>query len=73
METTRSIALKNTLMEVAIERGVINPRILGRWIERHAGRHCEGMWFDKAGIRSGNDLWRVKGEPAPDQGLEERE
>jgi len=31
------------------------------------------MWFDKAGIRSGNDLWRVKGEPAPDQGLEERE
>ena len=69
----RSNALADAFMEVAGDRGIINARMLGRWIEKQAGRHCEGMWFQKAGIRSGNNVWKVKGQPTAERDLEEVE
>jgi Toprim domain-containing protein len=65
--------LRDALTEVAGDRGAINSRMLGRWIERQAGRHCEGMWFQKAGIRSGNNLWHVKGKPDAERNDTEEE
>jgi hypothetical protein len=71
IKTAQSDALCSALLEVAGDRGAINPKMLGRWIERKAGLHCEGVWFRKAGIRSGNNLWRVEGKPAPEHNVEE--
>jgi hypothetical protein len=65
-ETDQTQALKAALMEIAGERGDINPRMLGRWIERQAGRRCEGLWFEVAGVRWKTNLWRIRGAPAPD-------
>jgi hypothetical protein len=48
IKTERSNALADAFMEVAGDRGVINPRMLGRWIEKHACRQCEGMWTPKS-------------------------
>jgi len=43
-----------------IERGVLNTKRLGRWIERHAGRVVEGRRFVRVGLISGNMTWRVE-------------
>jgi hypothetical protein len=34
----------------AIERGEMNPRKIGRWIEQRAGRIAGGLRFVKAGM-----------------------
>jgi hypothetical protein len=44
-----------------IERGVLNPRRIGRWIETHAGRVVGGLRFVKAGVTDGSVAWRVEG------------
>jgi hypothetical protein len=50
-------ALKDALDEVAGERGKLNPRILGRWIERNVGRRNAGRWIDHGRLRDGNRTW----------------
>jgi hypothetical protein len=45
--------------EIAGERGRVNPRRLGRWIERMNGRVCGGKKFEIAGRSGGSNLWRV--------------
>jgi hypothetical protein len=55
--------LREAIEEIASDHGKINPRILGRWIERHAERRCDGMWIERSGVRWKTALWRVRGEP----------
>lgn len=50
-------ALHDALSEIAGQQGRINPRILGRWIERHEGRRIDGLWFQRARLLHGNTTW----------------
>jgi hypothetical protein len=59
-------ALNNAMMEIAGERGDINPRMLGRWIERQQKRRCGGLWIERCGERWKTALWRVHGTPDPE-------
>ncbi|NMG32137.1 hypothetical protein, partial [Aromatoleum evansii] len=52
--------LQDVLMEIAGEHGRINSRRLGRWIERMAGRICEGLRIERGGRANGVSKWRVK-------------
>lgn len=52
--------LLDVLDEIAGERGNINPRKLGRWIERHRDRIVGGKKIEKAGARVGKTTWWVK-------------
>ncbi len=52
--------LWEALEEIAGTRGEINPRILGRWIERNKGRIVDGLRFDPAGSRKGLKYWKVR-------------
>jgi hypothetical protein len=61
--------LRETLEEIAGDFGKINPRKLGRWIEKQAERRCDGMWIARDGVRWKTALWRVRGEPKSDSGL----
>ncbi len=45
--------------EIAGQRGVINSRMLGRWIERHAEQRRDGLRFVRVGKAHGVALWRV--------------
>ena len=53
-------ALHDVLMEIAGERHAINPRILGRWIERHTDDRCNGLFITRAGERCRAALWRIQ-------------
>ncbi len=46
--------------EIAGQGREINPRILGRWIERMRNRVVGGMRFEEAGKKSRRKVWRVK-------------
>ena len=50
--------LKDALDEIAGERGTINPRVLGRWIERHDSDRCAGFFLERRGTRQRAALWR---------------
>ncbi len=54
-----SVMLKDAADEIAGQRGVINSRILGRWIERHAEQRSGGLRFVKAGKAHGVVRWQV--------------
>ncbi|WP_292532175.1 hypothetical protein [Methylocystis sp.] len=57
----RDTELFDALDEIgAIERGELNPRRIGRWIEARAGRVVEGRRFVQDGSRSNTLLWRVE-------------
>jgi hypothetical protein len=56
-------ALRDVIDEIAGEHGKINPRKLGRWIEKQAERRCTGMWIERDGVKWKTALWRVRGEP----------
>lgn len=59
-------ALKEALIEIAGERnGSINPRILGRWIERNAERRCNGLRFVQAGTLHRALCWTVAADERP--------
>lgn len=45
--------------EIAGQNGKINPRMLGRWIERHAEQRSGGLRFVKAGKAHGVMRWQV--------------
>ena len=53
-------ALHDVLLEIAGERQSINPRILGRWIERHTDDRCGGLYVTRAGERCRAALWRIQ-------------
>lgn len=54
------IMLKDAADEIAGQRGDINPRMLGRWIERHAEQRHNGMRFVRAGVYKGYVRWQVQ-------------
>lgn len=51
--------LFDALDEIAGERGVINSRRLGRWIERHVKRIVDGRYFASMGKRLNYNVWGV--------------
>lgn len=54
-------AVFDALAEIgAIERGELNPRIIGRWIEQRAGRIVDGLRFVRAGNTDGSAAWQVE-------------
>lgn len=52
-------ALFAALDEIAGERGVINSRRLGRWIEKHVRRIVSGLCFASSGKRMNYNNWTV--------------
>lgn len=53
-------ALHDALEEIAGERSTINPRILGRWIERHKDARCAGFYLERRGTRQRASLWKIR-------------
>jgi hypothetical protein len=53
-------ALREALAEVAEERGEINARRAGRWINRHQGRIVDGRRFERASSSTSAQQWAVK-------------
>ena len=51
--------LRDVLLEIAGERGSINVRMLGRWIERQVEVRCGGLHVERAGERQRAALWRI--------------
>lgn len=51
--------LFESLDEIAGERGIINSRRLGRWIERNRGRIVDGMRFESDGEHNRAKRWRM--------------
>lgn len=49
--------LRESLLEVAEERGEINRRRLGRWIARHQGRIVDGLRFCRASGTTSAERW----------------
>jgi hypothetical protein len=56
----QALALHDVLLEIAGERHSINPRILGRWIERHTDDRCNGRYVTRAGERCRAALWQIE-------------
>jgi hypothetical protein len=52
-------ALFDALDEIAGQSGKINVRILGRWLERHAGQLCTGLRLVLANKTNGLKRWTV--------------
>jgi hypothetical protein len=51
--------LRSALQEIAGDRGEINHRSLGRWLERNARRVLGGYVLERVGQRGGYMRWRV--------------
>lgn len=51
--------LRDALDEIAGQGGRLNPRILGRWVEKMTGRRIGGLRFERAGVRHKVALWLV--------------
>ncbi len=60
-----SAALADALEEIAGERGTINRRILGRWIEKQTGRRQQGQRFERGSVRAGSTTWILRTEKRP--------
>jgi hypothetical protein len=56
----QALALHDVLLEIAGDRHSINPRILGRWIERHTDDRCNGLYVTRAGERCRAALWQIE-------------
>lgn len=52
--------LKSVVIEVAGEGSSINPRRLGHWIARHAGRIVQGRHLVKGKLQNGNQTWTLR-------------
>ena len=57
-----SCLLRDAIDEIASERGAINRRILGRWIEKHVDSRHEGRCFVRGKIRTGSSTWILRTE-----------
>nr|WP_180203843.1 hypothetical protein [Pseudomonas sp. SbOxS1]NYU03605.1 hypothetical protein [Pseudomonas sp. SbOxS1] len=53
------VGLRAALEEIAGEGHVINPRLLGRWIEKHAGCVVGGLRFRRGKNLNGTATWSV--------------
>lgn len=51
--------LFDALDEIAGQNGKLNVRILGRWLERHAGQLCTGLRLVLANKTNGLKRWTV--------------
>jgi hypothetical protein len=62
--------LRSALEEIAGERGKINSRMLGRWIESHKDIRCAGFFLNRVGIKQNAVLWTLEryGEDAETDG-----
>jgi hypothetical protein len=56
--------LRDVLLEIAGERGEINPRKLGWWIRRHSGRIVEEKRIVRADGNKSAERWRVELVPS---------
>lgn len=65
---TIKLRLRETLMEIAGEGRVVNPRRLGRWIEKHTGGIVEGLRFERGPERNHSATWMVA-KKMPDKGV----
>jgi hypothetical protein len=54
--------LRLAIEEIAGQSGRVNPRILGRWIERMQGRRISGRWFTRERNRNGVATWSCRSE-----------
>lgn len=54
-----AVDLLDAMMEIAGERGHVNPRILGRWLERNVDRPVAGLCLRRGLPRGGRVTWRV--------------
>jgi hypothetical protein len=52
--------LQEVLKDIAEERGIINRRVLGRWVKRHAGRIVNGLRFMRASGSRSAEAWYVE-------------
>jgi hypothetical protein len=52
-------ALSVVLIEIAGENGKVNPRVLGKWLAKHANRWCWGLRLERSHGRAGVAYWRV--------------
>lgn len=52
--------LQDALEEIAGDRGKINPRMLGRWIERYANTRCAGYYLERRGSKHRAAVWRIR-------------
>ena len=52
--------LKDALDDIAGDRGKINPRILGRWIERNVDTRCAGYYLERRGTKQNAAVWRIQ-------------
>lgn len=62
--TNENSELRDVLLEVAGERGEINPRKLGWWIRRHAGRIVDGKRIVRTEGNASAERWRVELVPS---------
>ena len=56
--------LRDVLEEIAGDRGAINPRKLGWWIRRHAGRIVDGKRVVRAAGNASSERWKVEVMPS---------
>lgn len=56
--------LRDVLEEIAGEKGAINPRKLGWWIRRHAGRIVDSRRVVRATGNASSERWRVEAVPS---------
>ncbi len=56
---TTTVHLTDAMDEIAGQNGKVNPRILGRWIERHADQRIGGLRFVRSGKAHGVMRWQV--------------
>ncbi|WP_295608761.1 hypothetical protein [uncultured Lamprocystis sp.] len=63
-------ALRDAIAEIADERGQLNRRILGRWIERHVERRHDGLRLVRGTLSRGSPTWILTKDepPAPESG-----
>jgi hypothetical protein len=54
------VGLQAAMEEIAGEGHVINPRRLGRWIEKQQGRIVDGLRFERGPARDGVARWLVR-------------
>lgn len=54
-----SSELFDALDEIAGQNGKLNVRILGRWLQRHAGQLCTGLRLELANKTNGLKRWTV--------------
>jgi hypothetical protein len=60
-ETTGLVdELREAMLAVSDEKGVINRRILGKWISRHQDRIVNGLRFERSRGSTNAERWFVK-------------